>query len=106
MLKSLIIYDGSSFLESLEPLSACKQLESLTIHGAYQISDLSPLSSCPSLKKILLKDSQVSDLSPLSTITLLEELNILHYGTPDKSPISLSFLSAKVSKGLIFLIIK
>ena len=74
-LKSLFVWNGSS-LESLEPLSACKQLETLEIHQAYTISDLSPLYSCMRLKNLLLTASYVTDLAPLSHLLLLEELDL------------------------------
>ena len=74
-LKSLIISNGSS-LESLEPLSACKELETLEIEYAYEISDLSPLSTCTKLKILQLEDSKISDLNPLLNMTQLEELDL------------------------------
>ena len=78
-LKSLIISDGSS-LESLEPLSACKELETLEIIQAHLISDLSPLSLCTRLKKLKIKWSNVTDLSPLSSMSDLEDLYLLMVG--------------------------
>ena len=63
-LKSLHIAYGSS-LESLEPLSVCKELETLHIVYATEISDLSPLSACTRLKKLVLSCSKATDISIL-----------------------------------------
>ena len=74
-LKSLFIRQGQ-YLESLEPLSACKELEILKIRHAERISVLFPLLSCKRLKKLELGSPFIKDLSPLCQCPDLEELSI------------------------------
>jgi Leucine-rich repeat (LRR) protein len=74
-LKSLFVKDGGS-LKSMEPLSACKELENLDFAYAPHISDLSPLVSCTRLKMLCLADSRITDLSPLASLSLLEMLDL------------------------------
>ena len=89
-LMSIIVDDGR-FLQSLEPLSACKHLEILDMSNAYRISDLSPLSYCRRLRKLILYHSEVTDLTPLASTPLLEELDLCKSGgrsIEDLSPLS------------------
>jgi hypothetical protein len=86
-LKSLYVEDGRS-LESLGPLSACKELETIEIYSAIKISDLSPLSSCTRLTELIVTMSNVTDISPVSSLALLEEVDLSHALIQDLSPLS------------------
>ena len=97
-LKSLYIEYGQ-YIESLAPLSACKELETLEIQFAHQISDLSPLSSCKRLKKLILLDSIVIDLTPLLSMPLLEEVDFSSGTVKDLSTLSHSKKLKKLSIG-------
>ena len=87
-LKSLVIDNGDYIRadSQLKPLSACKELEELSI-GHWEssvdfsyITDLSPLSNCTKLKKLILPRSLVTDITPLSSLPLLEELDLFKKG--------------------------
>ena len=86
-LKRLRINDGQ-LLKSLESLSACKELETLEIHEARRISDLSALLSCMRLKKLIIKFSNITDLIPLSSLPLLEKVDLSYASIKDVSPLS------------------
>ena len=89
-LKSLVVLTGESS-ESLESLSACKELETLEIRDASRITSISPLSSCTKLKKLILQRTRLTDITPVSSMPLLEELDIWKAGGPfvcDLTPLS------------------
>jgi hypothetical protein len=90
-LKSLYIEYGQ-YIESLEPLSACKELETLELNFIINVPDLSPLLLCKRLKSLFLGCLSLVDLTPLSSMPLLQNLDLRNYpdfpSIDDLSPLS------------------
>ena len=89
-LKSLTLYDRTNHLKSLEPLSACTELESFVMKHPRHRLDVSPLSFCTKLKTLVLVSFgiRLSDLSHFSSLTSLEELILPESVVTDVSPLS------------------
>lgn len=80
-----IIDQGSSALNSIQKLTC---LESLTILGSYQVTNIVPLSKLTNLKNLSINSTGIKNLTPLSNLTNLNNLTITNAPVNDISALA------------------
>lgn len=75
-----ILSQGSSALLNIQKLTC---LESLTILGGYQVTNVTPLSKLTNLKNLSLNSTGIKNITPLRTLTKLTNLTITNASVND-----------------------
>ena len=82
-LQILIVVDSA--IESIEPLSECKNLTLLEIVNCWQLKDIDPLAECTKLRFLNFSNAfLVKDLSPIFELPELERVYASAYKVPEE----------------------